>query len=80
MSASDTVVPQSSRFWCIAGTGAAFQAGASAIIVATLVFQLTGSAFAVLRSFARVCLNGGRMPSLREPDKSKKRIKKNAMH
>ena len=39
------------RFWRIAGAGAAFQAGASAIdsatIVASLVFQLTGSAFAV---------------------------------
>ncbi|MEP2683364.1 MAG: MFS transporter [Sulfitobacter sp.] len=49
------------RFWRIAGAGAAFQAGASAIdsatIVASLVFQLTGSAFAV--GFASAVLRLG---------------------
>lgn len=39
------------RFWRIAGAGAAFQAGAAAVdsatVVASLVFQLTGSAFLV---------------------------------
>ena len=39
------------RFWKIAGAGAAFQGGSSAVdsatIVASLVFQLTGSVFAV---------------------------------
>lgn len=39
------------RFWRIAGAGAAFQAGAAAVdsatVVASLVFQLTASAFAV---------------------------------
>jgi MFS family permease len=63
MSASDTVVPhiERRRFWRIAGAGAAFQAGAaaidSAIIVASLVFQLTGSAFAV--GFASAVLRLG---------------------
>lgn len=50
-----------SRFWRIAGAGAAFQAGAAAIdsatIVASLVFQLTGSAFAV--GFASAVLRLG---------------------
>jgi hypothetical protein len=49
------------RFWRIAGAGAAFQAGAAAIdsatIVASLVFQLTGSAFAV--GFASAALRLG---------------------
>lgn len=39
------------RFWRIAGAGASFQAGAAAVdsatVVASLVFHLTGSAFAV---------------------------------
>ncbi len=50
------------RFWRIAGAGAAFQAGAAAIdtatIVASLVFQLTGSAFAV--GFASAARTVGR--------------------
>jgi MFS family permease len=49
------------RFWRIAGAGAAFQAGSAAIdsatIVASLVFQLTGSAFAV--GFASAVLRLG---------------------
>lgn len=49
------------RFRRIAGAGAAFQAGAAAIdsatIVASLVFQLTGSAFAV--GFANAVLRLG---------------------
>jgi len=49
------------RFWRIAGAGAAFQAGAAAIdsatVVASLVFQLTGSAFAV--GFASAVLRLG---------------------
>ncbi|WP_448325784.1 hypothetical protein [Sulfitobacter sp. M13] len=49
------------RFWRIAGAGAAFQAGSTAIdsatIVASLVFQLTGSAFAV--GFASAVLRLG---------------------
>ncbi|MSU90318.1 MFS transporter [Rhodobacteraceae bacterium 2CG4] len=63
MSASDTVVLRSARgrFWRIAGAGAAFQAGAAAIdsatVVASLVFQLTGSAFAV--GFASAVLRLG---------------------
>ncbi len=63
MSASDTVVlpGERGRFWRIAGAGAAFQAGAAAIdsatIVASLVFQLTGSAFAV--GFASAVLRLG---------------------
>lgn len=63
MSASDTVsLPgERGRFWRIAGAGAAFQAGAAAIdsatIVASLVFQLTGSAFAV--GFASAVLRLG---------------------
>jgi len=63
MSASETAAPRSerSRFWRIAGAGAAFQAGAAAIdsatIVASLVFQLTGSAFAV--GFASAVLRLG---------------------
>lgn len=49
------------RFWRIVGAGAAFQAGSAAIdsatIVASLVFQLTGSAFAV--GFASAVLRLG---------------------
>lgn len=53
MSASDAAVLPSERgrLWRIVGASAAFQAGAAAIdsatVVASLVFQLTGSAFAV---------------------------------
>jgi len=55
------------RFWRIAGAGAAFQAGSAAIdsatIVASLVFQLTGSAFAV--GFASAVLRlGWHLPQL----------------
>lgn len=63
MSTSDTVVLRSERgrFWRIAGAGAAFQAGAAAIdlatVVASLVHQLTGSAFAV--GFASAVLRLG---------------------
>ncbi|MGR3342768.1 MAG: hypothetical protein ACU0DI_06030, partial [Paracoccaceae bacterium] len=43
--------PSGPTFWKIAGAGAAFEAGSSAIngatIVASLVFQLTGNVFAV---------------------------------
>lgn len=49
------------RFWHIAGAGAAFQGGAAAVdsatIVASLVFHLTGSAFAV--GFASAVLRLG---------------------
>jgi MFS family permease len=49
------------RFWRIAGAGAAFQAGSAAIdsatVVASLVFQLTGSALAV--GFASAVLRMG---------------------
>ncbi len=53
MSASDTAqLPgKRGRFWRIAGAGAAFQGGAAAVdsatVVASLVYYLTGSAFAV---------------------------------
>ncbi len=62
MSASEANVPgERARFWRIAGAGAAFQAGVAAIdsatIVASLVFQLTGSAFAV--GFASAVLRLG---------------------
>jgi len=63
MSASDraSLRGERGRFWRIAGAGAAFQAGAAAIdsatIVASLVFQLTGSAFAV--GFASAVLRLG---------------------
>lgn len=63
MSAPDAAQARSprSRFWRIAGAGAAFQAGAAAIdsatVVASLVFQLTGSAFAV--GFASAVLRLG---------------------
>lgn len=63
MPVSDTSAPRSERgrFWRIAGAGAAFQAGSAAIdsatIVASLVFQLTGSAFAV--GFASAVLRLG---------------------
>jgi MFS family permease len=43
--------PPGSTFWKIAGAGAAFEAGSSAVngatIIASLVFQLTGNVFAV---------------------------------
>ncbi len=43
--------PSGSTFWKIAGAGAAFEAGSSAVngatIIASLVFQLTGNVFAV---------------------------------
>lgn len=49
------------RFWRIAGAGAAFQAGSAAIdsatVVASLVYQLTGSVFAV--GFASAILRLG---------------------
>lgn len=49
------------RFWRIAGAGAAFQGGAAAVdsatVVASLVFHLTGSAFAV--GFASAVLRLG---------------------
>ena len=63
MSASDAAVLPSERgrFWRMAGAGAAFQAGAAAVdsatVVASLVFQLTGSAFAV--EFASAVLRLG---------------------
>lgn len=63
MSASDAARAHAprGRFWRIAGGGAAFQAGAAAIdsatVVASLVFQLTGSAFAV--GFASAVLRLG---------------------
>lgn len=63
MSVSEAPAPpgERSRFWRIAGAGAAFQAGSAAIdsatIVASLVFQLTGSAFAV--GFASAVLRLG---------------------
>ena len=62
MSASEESAPgERARFWRIAGAGAAFQAGAAAIdsatIVASLIFQLTGSAFAV--GFASAVLRLG---------------------
>lgn len=63
MSVSEATAPpdERSRFWRIAGAGAAFQAGSAAIdsatIVASLVFQLTGSAFAV--GFASAVLRLG---------------------
>ena len=51
MPSSDVMRSERGRFWRIAGAGAAFQAGAAAVdsatVVASLVFQLTGSAFAV---------------------------------
>ncbi len=47
----ETAPPFDSRFWKISGAGAAFQAGSSAVdsatIVASLVYHLTGSVFAV---------------------------------
>tara|TARA_R110002012_G_scaffold248798_2_gene425182 strand:+ start:9368 stop:9691 length:324 start_codon:yes stop_codon:yes gene_type:complete len=62
MSASEASASgERARFWRIAGEWAAFQAGAavidSATIVASLVFQLTGSAFAV--GFASAVLRLG---------------------
>ncbi|TAN02961.1 MAG: MFS transporter [Rhizobiaceae bacterium] len=62
MPAFETALPgERRRFWRIAGAGAAFQAGTAAIdtatIVASLVFQLTGSAFAV--GFASAALRLG---------------------
>ncbi|MCE0507330.1 MFS transporter [Roseivivax sp. GX 12232] len=63
MSASDAhaLPDERGRFWRIAGAGAAFQAGAAAIdsatVVASLVLQLTGSAFAV--GFASAILRLG---------------------
>jgi len=53
MSASETVAPRSerSRFWRIAGAGAAFQAGTAAVdsttVMSARLFQLTGSTVAV---------------------------------
>ncbi|SEM30648.1 hypothetical protein SAMN05443999_11933 [Roseovarius azorensis] len=57
-----TILPdESRRFWRIAGAGAAFQGGAAAVdsatVVASLVFHLTGSAFAV--GFASAVLRLG---------------------
>ena len=51
MQESEFKITDRGRFWKIAGAGAAFQAGSAAVdsatVVASLVFQLTGSAFAV---------------------------------
>lgn len=56
-----TLPDESRRFWRIAGAGAAFQGGAAAVdsatVVASLVFHLTGSAFAV--GFASAILRLG---------------------
>lgn len=65
-------------FWKIAGAGAAFQAGSSTVnsatIIASLVYQLTGSVFAVglVRSFtAEVALaGGGAVSSINDMDTS----------
>lgn len=58
---SATLTNKRRRFWRIAGAGAAFQGGAAAVdsatVVASLVFQLTGSAFAV--GFASAVLRLG---------------------
>ena len=51
MSMRESAPADRRRFWKIAGAGAAFQAGAAAVdsatVVASLVYYLTGSAFAV---------------------------------
>lgn len=73
MSASDIVALRSERgrFRRIAGAGAAFQAGAAAIdsatILASLIFQLTGSAFAVGFASAMLRLGWLRWPRQGDP-------------
>ena len=63
MSRSETAEPpdERRRFWGIVGAGATFQGGAAAVdsatVVASLVYHLTGSAFAV--GFASAVLRLG---------------------